>query len=236
MTARRVPPQPRTLFILAGTPVQADASAPLSAVWLLGLCWTLIGVRYPTYGPLRRGLLSLIWLGLGYGVFFVHSLGHVLSARAVGAPMDVLVVNAVHWLTLYFNSGVAPQAHLGRAAGGPLANVAAILVTRRLRAQIPAGALGRDLLDTFLLFNAALLAAALLPTPSFDGGTLLKWTAYSRTGDHQQAARTVQRAGLGAAGLLGGLAGVALLLGRRLGGTILAAFGLVAALESLRHD
>jgi Zn-dependent protease len=236
MTTPRVPPQPKTLFHLAGTPVQADASAPLSAGWLLGLCWLLIGERYPAYGVARRGLLSLIWLGLGYGVFFVHSLGHVLSSRAIGAPMDVLVINAVHWVTLYFNNGVDPQAHLGRAAGGPVANALAMLVTRRLRPVIPVGPLGRDLLDTFFLFNAALLAAALLPTPSFDGGALLKWTAYSRSGDLQRAAQTVQKAGLGAAGLLGGLGGVALLLGRRLSGMILAAFGLVAALESLRRD
>lgn len=236
MANRPAPFQPRTLFHLAGTPVQADASAPLSVVWVLGLCWVLVGKRYPTYGVVRRGLLSLIWAGLGYGVFGIHSLGHVLSARAIGAPMDVLVINAVHWLTLYLDNGVSPQAHLGRAAGGPLANAATMFAARRLRRLIPAGPLGRDLLDAFWLFNAALLAAALLPTPSFDGGALLKWTVYSRTGDFRQAARTVQEIGLGAAGLLGGLAGLALLLGRRLIGTALAAFGLVAALESLRRD
>ncbi len=236
MSDTRIPPPPRMLFTLAGTPVQADISAPLNVIGTLGLCWVLVAQRYPARSWFMRLILTVIWTVLFMAVFAIHSLGHIFSARAVGAPMDTLLINAVHWVTLYHSSNVPPEAHIGRAVGGPLANLSAIVAGRVVRPVFPPGPFGRDLLDIFMAFNAFIGAAALMPTPSFDGGVLLKWAVYMQSGDVGQASRSVQEAGLTASAVLTALAAAALLVGRRIAGTILAAFGLVAALESLRRD
>ncbi len=230
-----VPRPPRTLLIVAGTPVQADVTAPLNGAGALVLCWLLVAGRYPGRSLLLRIPVCLLWTILLLAVFVLHSAGHVISARAAGAPMDVLVINAVHWITLYYNDGVSPRSHLGRAAGGPLANLTGILFAQLLRRILPPGPFGRDLADAFALFNALVGGAALLPGGSFDGGALLKWAVAARTGDLRRAARVVQTAGLGASVVLGGLAAVVLAL-RRAYGVALAAFSLVMALESLRRD
>jgi Zn-dependent protease len=236
MSDVQVPPPPRYLFTLAGTPVQADISAPLSLAGTFGLCWLLVADRYPARGRLSRAAITGLWTGLFMLVFVLHSLGHIISARAAGAPMDALLVNAVHWITLYYNDHVPPEAHLGRAAGGPAANLGTILLSRIIRPLVPAGVLGRDLLDVFALFNAAIAAAALLPTPTFDGGALLKWSVYTQTGDLQQASSVVRRAGWSVSLVLTVCSAGLLVLRRWLVGTILAAFGLVTALESMRRD
>lgn len=235
MSAPRVPP-PRTLFTLAGTPVQADLSAPLSPLGTFMLCWLLVRERYAGRAWLTRALISALWSGLFTSVYFVHSLGHIISARAASAPMDALIINALHWLTLYHNDSVPPQAHLGRASGGPLANLAAFLIALPLRTLLPEGPFGRDLLNVFAAFNVLIGSAALLPTPAFDGGTLLKWSVYQKTGNLEQAAQTVRQAGLGAAALLGAAGTAAVLLGRWLAGTGLAAISLFVTLDALRRD
>lgn len=228
--------QPGTVFTLAGTPVQADASAPLNAIGVFSLCWILVAERYPERDISARAGLTLLWTLLFWAVFCLHSIGHILSARTVGAPMDSLVINAVHWITLYANNNVTPRAHMGRAAGGPLANVAGSMMARLVRLFIPPGPFGRDLVDVFALFSAGLAAAALLPSPSFDGGSLLRWATYDTTGDLGQASLTLQRAGLGASLGLAGLSGVAFILRSRLAGMFLAAFSFVTALDSLRRN
>lgn len=226
---------PSTLFHLAGTPVQADASVPLNAIGVFSLCWILVVGRYPTRGFGVRIMLATLWTLLFWIVFGLHSIGHIISARAAGAPMDALVINAVHWITLYANDNVTPRMHIGRAAGGPLANLAGGLLGWLLRPLLPAGPFGRDLVEVFALFNAGLVAASLLPTPSFDGGSLLKWTTYEVTGNLRQASGVMRWAGIGTSFGLVGLAGAAFVVGKRLAGLVLAAFSLVAALESLRR-
>ncbi|GAB4575977.1 MAG: hypothetical protein Kow0077_30170 [Anaerolineae bacterium] len=237
MDGSRIPlPPPRHLFTLAETPVQADASAPLNVAGVFGLCLWIVMARYPTLPRIAQGVLAVIWALLMMLVFAIHSLGHIFSARAVGAPMDALVINAVHWITLYANDQVPPRAHLGRAVGGPAANLAAIGASVFFRRVVPPGPFGRDLVDVFAMFNAAICAAALLPTPSFDGGSLVKWAVYERTGDLEHATRVRREAGMTAASSLAGLAALALMFQRRIAGVLLAAFSLVTALESFRKD
>lgn len=236
MAQTRVPPPPRRLFTVLGVEVQADLSAPLSPLAMGMVCWLLVGWRYPTWGWLARLLLTCVWAGLFFLVFLLHGIGHIVSSRAADAPMDALLINAFHWITLYFDQNVAPGQHIGRAVGGPLANGLVIGLSGGLRRIVPPGPLGRDLVDVFLAFNAFIGGAALLPAPTFDGGALLKWSVYARTGDAQRASRAVQDAGLGAALGLTALAGWSFWRRWHLLASVLAAFGLVAALESLRRD
>ncbi len=232
----RVPPPPRHLFTLARTPVQADISAPLHAAGTFGLCWLLVAERYPERARMARLPLAGLGALLLGGANLIHSLGHIISARAAQAPVDGLLINAVQWTTVYRDHSIPPEAHIGRAIGGPLASLAALVAARAIRPLMPAGPLGRDLLDIFLAGNALIGGAAMLPLTSSDGGSLLKWSVYARTGDFDRARWAVRRAGLGMSVLLGALAAIAGLLCRRMTGMVLAACSLVSALESLRRD
>jgi Zn-dependent protease len=236
MSKSLVPPAPETLFTLAGTRVQADLGAPLHLGAVVGLCWTLVGRRYPAMRLLGRLRLTLIWTLLFEVAYFAHSVGHIFTARAVGAPMDALVLTAVQQVNIYYNDNVSPDAHLGRAVGGPLASLIAGLTVRSLRRLLPPGPFARDLLDTFLGFTALIGGLSLVPLPSLDGGSLLKWGVYSSTGDLQEAARTVREAGMNVALFSGILAIAAFLLRKPLAGAALSVFGVAAALDSLRRD
>ncbi len=231
-----IPPPPKTLFTLGGTPVRADFSAPLNPAGALALCWLLAARRYAGRAWPLRLLVSALWTALFSLAYLVHSLGHLLSARLGGAPVDALLVNAFNWSTVYHDDHVAPRQHIWRAAGGPLASLGALALAWTLRPSLPPGLWGRDLGDAFAALNALIGAAALLPAPSFDGGALLKWALYARMGDLGAARRAVSRAGLGASVLLTALSALALRLRRPLVGMALATFSLVAALESLRRD
>lgn len=236
MTQVIVPLQPRTLVTVDGVAIQADPSAPLHGIGLVGLCWFLVSRYYPDLTWPARLALTLVWTLLFLAVFLLHSLGHISSARMVGASMDALLINAAHWATLYYDNNILPEAHLGRAAGGPLANLGGIFVGRFLRAFLPPGPFGRDLADTFVLINLLIGSASLLPAPMMDGGSLVKWGVYRQTGDYNRANLVVRYLGLRAAFGLSGGAALALFLRRRLLGAALAALGLVTALESLRRD
>jgi Zn-dependent protease len=231
-----VPPAPETLFTLAGTPIQADLGAPLHLGGVAGLCWSLVGQRYPEAVLLTRLRLTVLWTLLFEAAYLVHSTGHILSARAIGAPMDALVLTAVQQVNIYYNEGVPPDAHLGRAIGGPLASLIAVLLTRPVRRLLPRGPFARDLLDVFLTFNVLIGGVSLIPIPSLDGGSLIKWAVYNDTGDLQEAARTVREAGMNAAILSGAFSAAAFLLRRKFTGAALAAFGVAAVLDSLRRD
>jgi Zn-dependent protease len=143
--------------------------------------WVLVGRRYPRRSVALRALLTCLWAGLFFSVFFLHSLGHIVSARAAGAPMDALVITAVHWLTRYSNSGVPSQAHLGRAAGGPLANLAGLLIGHGLRRVLPAGPLGRDLAEAFLAFDAVVGARRCCRLLHSMVGRCSKWSSMRPT-------------------------------------------------------
>jgi hypothetical protein len=57
----------------------------------------------------------------------VHAFGHITTARMVEAPMDTLLVTPVRTFTLYDDTGdpVTHDQDVGRAIGGPAANLAA---------------------------------------------------------------------------------------------------------------
>jgi hypothetical protein len=69
--------------------------------------------------------------GLGYSAMIaassaVHQLGHIKTARMVEAPMDTLLFTPIRVYTLYDDNGktITRDQDVGRAIGGPVANVA----------------------------------------------------------------------------------------------------------------
>ena len=126
----------------------------------------LIANKRPDKATLAVGS-GLLW----YIGDILHTLGHVVSARAAHAPMDRIDVG-FYPKTVYFNNDVSPQQHIGRANGGVLASLSAALVcgtAARLLHGRPAG----KFVMVAAIQQALFVLGSLLPLPVVDGGVIL---------------------------------------------------------------
>jgi hypothetical protein len=207
-------PQEMVIFTVQGTPFLIHPSDIPGQAAIFWAFLQLATIRGPRLLPPVRWLQAAIWLWMYRSMYTLHSIGHIMSARLSGAPMD-----AVSWrwgtqVNVYKDSNVTPDQHIGRAAGGPvitaLTTLEAYLVWRTVR-RIPGL---RWLARWWLAFNAIGLAVALAPTPTFDGGALLKWGVTRFTGEEALGEEAVRQAGFAtAAGVI--MAGLALMMRRK---------------------
>ena len=171
----------------------------------------LAGRKRPERSPCQRlwvGFLSMIAL-LKWE--WLHNIAHAAAARLAGKPMDALEIVAGMPICVYTpenHRSATPRQHIQRALGGPLFNLAAMLVTRLLRRASPPDSLERELLDVAVGMNTFLCTASLLPSPGIDGGPVLKWSLVASGQTPEQADRTVRRANLALSPILGIVAGV----------------------------
>jgi hypothetical protein len=128
---------------------------------------------------------STLMIGFEYGVLLYlsnlfHSLGHILAAEIVGAPMDILLLTGTRDVTLYRRPEIVPSKWMfvGRSLGGPLTNTVVGFVAFALWRQLLA-----DWLLSFSVFNLAIAVWTLFPIPSMDGwviwGELLGFRKHS---------------------------------------------------------
>ncbi|MBL9149902.1 MAG: site-2 protease family protein [Phycisphaerae bacterium] len=159
-------------------------------------------------------------MGVLFVIVLLHEFGHVFACRGTGGTADEILL----WPLGGLASVDPPQrwgAHFITTAGGPLVNVAIILVTAPLLG-IGTGEwmgmafpnpfspseiwrlMGKPVLFTLFLFNyisLVLLLFNLLPIFPLDGGRLLQAILWSRLG-YARATRIATRVGIvGAVGL-----------------------------------
>jgi Zn-dependent protease len=110
-------------------------------------------------------------IGLEYGLLLyltnlLHSLGHILAAKMVGAPMEVLLLTATRDVTLYRTDTPGPSKwmFIGRSLGGPAANL--LTGVASLAAWY---LLSTEWWLFFSVFNLAIGIWTLFPMPSMDG-------------------------------------------------------------------
>jgi Zn-dependent protease len=115
-----------------------------------------------------------ILAGLGYGLIFVgsqvvHAAGHMVSGKLIDAPMDALLVTMTRWVNVYDDTGkrIPRRVHLGRALGGPIANL--LVGTVFLLFALTNGG---SLLWAGAVVNLLAGLGALLPFPSVDGAVI----------------------------------------------------------------
>jgi hypothetical protein len=207
-----------------GTPVEVRPAVGLNLLALWIGAAVLSGRRKPERSwPIRLaigGLSAAIWASGDFG----HALAHIASARAAGAPMDVVRISQGMPRTTYYDNDVPPATHIIRSLGGPIFNTLGLLVSFALRALSPSGSLSRELAGDAMMGHGLLLAGSLVPLPIVDGGVILKWRLVQGGRSPEEADQLVKTAGVAAgAAALG--AGAILGAGRRW----LPALGLVGA-------
>lgn len=201
----------RTIAHIFGTPLVWRGW--LSLPWLEVVLWGVLAWRAGRVRPQRSlaqrlgvGLLSVPFV---IGWEWLHNFAHAGAARLAGRPMDALEVTAGTPICIYSlenHRGATPRQHMLRTLGGPLFNLAAMIVTRLLRALSRPG-LARELLDLSVNANTFLGTASLLPIPGIDGGPLLQWGLVAAGQSSEQAGEAVKKVDLALSPWLGLLAG-----------------------------
>lgn len=109
--------------------------------------------------------------GLGYGAVLygtniLHSLGHIVAGRVVGSPVEAVLMTSTRDVMIYAQPGATAPARrrLGRALGGPIANLAAgsALILAGHWARVPWVAMSG-------IVNVGVALWTLVPVPSLDG-------------------------------------------------------------------
>jgi Zn-dependent protease len=156
----------RRLFSLLGVDWVATPYA-----WLSLPFWCAIGVLCALAERSGAGIGLRLAGGVAYGVMLAlcntaHSVGHIVSARLAGTPIDALLLTATRDVTLYFGAKrtASRGVRIGRALGGPLASLSIGLVALGLSRVV-----GGAWLAMFAYFNLAVGAWTLMPVPSLDG-------------------------------------------------------------------
>ena len=149
-----------------GVKLDARPTAALSGLVMGALAYALL-----PGGP-RRLLETAASVALWYEAELTHVLGHAVSARLAGAPLD-----QVRWgllaATIYEDNDVTPRQHIGRSLGGPISSAIAMLcwwAVWRLNSDKPIGRLAL----IALAFNTLLTLGSWLPLPFVDGGVILR--------------------------------------------------------------
>jgi Zn-dependent protease len=159
----------RTLLKVMGVPWVATRRA-----WVSPIAFAAVGILLAWMMPFGEPTGVRLLVGVGYGALLyaaevVHTIGHTVSGRAVGSPMTANVLTA----TLHSNEyaadtgAVARHVHIGRAIGGPLANLVVGLLSAAALAQIAS-----PWIRFFSQVNLLVGAAALLPIPGIDGSVI----------------------------------------------------------------
>jgi hypothetical protein len=216
------------LFRLNGVPVQVPAAYWGDLVVLgAGLVW-LAGRRHPQRGWSERLLVGGLGLVLAVAADLTHVLGHTVTARLAGAPMDRVRVALGIPRTLYDDNAVPPGTHRMRAVGGPVGSLLGLLLSLLWRGATRPDSAARDLADASCLGHGVLFFGSLVPLPIFDAGTILKWTLVEQGRSEAEADALVhgvsELIGLGAVST--GI--IVALRGHRLFGLALIAGGAVA--------
>ena len=156
----------RRIFRFLGVEVMATPYA-----WLSVPCFCVPGVLIAFGQRPENAAAGTVMVGLEYGLLLyltnvLHSLGHVLAAKIVGAPMEVLLLTATRDVTLYRKAEPGPSKwmFIGRSLGGPVANMLVGFIALGIWYRFSA-----SWSLSFCVINFAIAACTLCPIPSTDG-------------------------------------------------------------------
>ncbi len=156
----------RTNFSLVGVNCRLTAYA-----WLSVPLFLLIGIVVALLQFPERPILARLLAGASYGlVLFLsnmfHSIGHILAGKIVGAPPGIVIITGTFHINYHrCDPAICSRwTHIGRSAGGPIANLLLCGLAIGLH-----GLMGGEWLGFAAKANLIVGVWFLIPTPSFDG-------------------------------------------------------------------
>ena len=155
----------KILFRLMGIPWTYNAKSWLFVMpkFVIGLIVAFIFLReLPFTNRIGYGLLYGLLLN---AILVLHIIGHTISSKWVGAPMDENFITPQLIITTYHDEGeVSKRVHLARAVGGPIMNICLGLAGLMVWFMV-----GGHVLLYFALANLILVAYILMPIRGVDG-------------------------------------------------------------------
>jgi hypothetical protein len=208
-----LPPKELYLGQTHGTKWLMPLNAAVGYAATFGAVWLLARRQRPQWSPVAQALLAAGWFVTFEAAYTWHTIGHILSAKSVNAPMHMVNLRWSTQLNIYLKDNVSPHQHLGRAIGGPAASAVGLAtgygVWRAVR-HIP---LLGGLAQAWYVAHLVMVVLGLMPSPHFDGAALIKWWTTLRTGDEGLGEEALQLAGW--ASVAGCAAATLMLLTRR---------------------
>ncbi len=205
MEPEMLPPTEAHVATIADTPFLAQPTEIPGLLGTLALAYLAARVQRPGWSRIGQLFLTAAWFSMLQAAYVLHSVGHIGSARRVGAPMDSVMLLYGLQSTLYLNGDVTPRQHIGRAAGGPIISSVLTITAVPLYVLLHRVPLLGELAEIWTLCNALILAGAVLPTPHFDMASILKWSVAQRTGEEALGDEAVQQVGSLAVAVLFGI-------------------------------
>lgn len=188
----------RTLCQIFGTPIVTKGwmSFPYSqiAVGVGGYAWH--AHHHPRSSPAERLETAILAALILPGSEWCHNLGHAAAARAIGKPMDALLVSGGMPLCIFYDPEpphVTPRQHILRSLGGPLVNILLALLSRLLLRFLPAGTMLQRGVRLCAGTHTLIACLAPSPVPIFDGGSILKWSLITRGATPARAEQLVRK-------------------------------------------
>ena len=155
--------------------------------WISPFFWITLGFALAFASQRNTDVPKLLVAGLGYGAVLYtanifHSVGHIIAGRVVAAPVEAVLVTSTRDVIIYRQPGAAApiRCRLGRALGGPAANLAvgcALVLAGHLIA------VSWILVAGFI--NVIIAIWTIMPVPSLDGWVI--WSILTRSGDGDTA-------------------------------------------------
>lgn len=189
-------PREMYLFKLAGTRFQMRPSHIPANLIGYGAMIAYARALRPRNGWLGAFQLGTGWFIVAQVVYVLHSLGHILSARAADVPMDAVVLENGRHRNIYNNHHVTDEQHIARAAGGPALNAAAGLGALPVWAVLRNVPYVGEWVAGWIVFNAAGVTISMLPMPSVDGAALIRHSVTRATGDFALGREALQQLGV----------------------------------------
>ncbi|MCC7451181.1 MAG: hypothetical protein IT324_27460 [Anaerolineae bacterium] len=169
----------RRVFRLLGVPVDFTPRAWVNPLLMLPLALVLTFVIEPSASWMQRIIYVALWVLIMQLTIWAHSIGHIISGKIAGSPMDSLLVTATRHVNIYEGDQrqYPPRVHILRAAGGGIANIAVSFIGLILIILFGA----RPTLLLLTVFNLVGFVAY-LPIESVDGATIFRYWRAMREG------------------------------------------------------
>ncbi len=194
----------------------------LVVFWLI--VWGLasrLPADYPGHAEETYWLAGAVAALVFYGALLAHELGHALTARRRGIPVEGITLWLFGGVTRMRAEATSPAGALRVALVGPLVSLAAaglfgVLVLAL--DSVGAPALVEGMARWLARINLLLAAFNLVPAAPLDGGRVLQAVLWWRWGDRVAASVTAAQAGRAFGYVLVGLGLLDVLAGTGLGG------------------
>jgi Zn-dependent protease len=151
---------------MAGVRIEATRHARMAPITWLVFGLLIAALDGDSGSAVSIALKAAVYAAALYLANVLHSLGHIVAGRIVGAPMDILLLTSTRDVTLYLAdpSTYPVGVRARRSLGGPAANVVVALLCFSMTAPLKA-----PWLESFAVVNLAVGLWTLCPIPTMDG-------------------------------------------------------------------